>query len=54
MLRAAARSVDIGGLQVPVASLRHLAAMKRAAGRSVDQTDLEALQAIGRLQARRR
>lgn len=53
-LRAAADVVDLGGAQVPIASLRHLAAMKRAAGRPQDEADLDALRTIERLRARRR
>jgi len=53
-LRAQAELVDLDGVEVPIASLRHLRKMKRAAGRSQDQTDLDALDVVERLLARRR
>lgn len=51
-LRASARPVDLFGMTVNVASLRHLMAMKQAAGRPADLTDLDALRTIERLEAR--
>lgn len=53
-LRAAARIIDLLGTPVAIASLAHLEAMKRAAGRPVDEADLDALRTIKRLEARRR
>lgn len=43
--REAAR-FDLGGVAVAVASIRHLIAMKRAAGRGKDIEDIEALERI--------
>lgn len=51
-LRAQAQRVDIDGVGVLVASLDHLEPMKRAAGRPIDQTDLETIDAIRRLRGR--
>lgn len=46
-----ALEVELRGLHVPVASLQHLFAMKRAAGRPHDLTDVEALEQIQALAA---
>jgi predicted nucleotidyltransferase len=48
-LRADADRVEIDGMRVLVASIEHLAAMKRAANRTKDMLDLEELEAISRL-----
>lgn len=48
-LRRDAVEVELDELVVPVASLEHLKAMKRAAGRAKDLLDLEELEAIERL-----
>ena len=48
-LRRDAIEVDLDGVTVPVASLDHLRAMKRAAGRPQDLLDLTELDAIERL-----
>ena len=48
-LRASALEVDLDGVLVPVASLEHLIAMKRAAARPKDLLDLEELEVIARL-----
>jgi hypothetical protein len=48
-LRRDAIEVDLDGVTVPVASLDHLKAMKRAAGRPQDLLDIEELDAIERL-----
>ncbi len=45
-LAASAHTADIGGVEVHVVDLAHLAAMKRLAGRPQDQLDLDALAAI--------
>jgi hypothetical protein len=37
---------DLDGVQIPVASIRHLILLKRAAGRPLDQDDIQALQEI--------
>jgi predicted nucleotidyltransferase len=52
-LRAQAERVEVDGIAVLVASLDHVAAMKRAAGRPRDQLDLEEIEVIRRLRARR-
>jgi hypothetical protein len=52
-LRARANRVEVDGMGVLVASLDHLASMKRAAGRPVDQIDLEEIEVIRSLRARR-
>ena len=52
-LRRDAIEVDLDGTIVPVASLDHLKAMKRAAGRPKDLLDLDELEAIERLDAER-
>jgi predicted nucleotidyltransferase len=52
-LRARADRVEVDGMGVLVASLDDLAAMKRAAGRPVDQIDLEEIEVIRSLRARR-
>ena len=43
-LRARAEVVDIAGVQVPVASIDDMLAMKRAAGRPQDLIDIDALE----------
>lgn len=45
-LAAAASIVDIGGVPVPVASVEHLIAMKRAVGRPRDLEDVAALERL--------
>lgn len=52
-LRARADRVEVDGMGILVASLDDLAAMKRAAGRPIDQIDLEEIEVIRRLSARR-
>jgi predicted nucleotidyltransferase len=53
-LRSRAERVSIDGIAVLIASLDDLGAMKRAAGRSKDQIDLEEIEAIRRLRTRHR
>jgi predicted nucleotidyltransferase len=48
-LRRHAERIKLDGLSVLVASIDDLISMKRAAGRPVDRTDVEALEAIKRL-----
>lgn len=48
-LRRRAERVDLDGVSVLVASPDDLIAMKRTAGRAIDQTDIAALEAIKRL-----
>jgi len=50
-MRARAEVVDLDGVEVRIASLEDLMAMKRAAGRPQDLADLEKLEAILRLRA---
>lgn len=52
-LRSSAERVTIDGLAVLIASLDDLEAMKRAAGRPKDELDLEEIEVIRRLRARR-
>lgn len=49
VLRGGADRYDIGGFAVLVASISHLIAMKRAAGRPKDLADIAELEAIVRL-----
>lgn len=53
-LRHEADVVEVAGVQVRVASIEHLSAMKTAAGRPQDLIDLEALQIARRRRGRRR
>ncbi len=53
-LRARSLQIDLGGTTVRIASLRHLKAMKAAAGRPADQADLDGLRTVERISARRR
>jgi nucleotidyltransferase AbiEii toxin of type IV toxin-antitoxin system len=53
-LRADAEILDIDGIDVRVASIEHLTAMKRAAGRPQDLIDIEALEIARRRRGRRR
>jgi hypothetical protein len=48
-LRRRAVRLDLGGVEVAVAALEDLIAMKRASGRPQDLLDLEELEAIARL-----
>lgn len=47
-LRRRADIMDLGGQQVRVASIEDMLAMKRAAGRPLDQVDIESLEAARR------
>jgi Nucleotidyl transferase AbiEii toxin, Type IV TA system len=51
-LRRRADRYDLGGFNVPVASVDDLIAMKQAAGRAKDLLDIEELEAIKRLRHR--
>jgi predicted nucleotidyltransferase len=51
-LKERAVRVDFADFEVLIASIEDLLAMKRAAGRPQDQTDIEALEAIRRLRRR--
>jgi hypothetical protein len=53
-LRADADVLDVGRVEVRVASIEHLTAMKRAAGRPQDLIDIEALEIARRRRGRRR
>jgi hypothetical protein len=53
-LRRRARRMDVGTAAVAVASIADLLEMKRAAGRTKDQADVEELEAIQRLERRLR
>lgn len=48
-LRAGAVRTELGDIEILVASIDHLLAMKRAAGRPKDLVDIEELEAIRRL-----
>jgi hypothetical protein len=48
MMLSEATMKDYDGVRIPVASIRHLIAMKRAAGRRNDLDDIEALREIAR------
>ena len=52
-VRVRADRVILDGVSVLVASLNDLEAMKRAAGRPIDDIDLEEIEVIKRLRARR-
>lgn len=51
-LRRGADRVNVGGVAILVASLEHLEAMKRAAGREKDRLDLEEIEVIRRLRGK--
>jgi nucleotidyltransferase AbiEii toxin of type IV toxin-antitoxin system len=52
-LRRDAEVMDVGPTSIRVASIEHLAAMKRAAGRPQDLADIEALEIARRRRGRR-
>lgn len=45
-MRQAVTNIEVGPLQIPVASIEHLIAMKTGTGRSKDQIDIEELRKI--------
>ncbi len=53
VLKARAERVDLDGVEILIASVEDLLAMKRAANRPRDQADIEALETIARLRRRR-
>jgi hypothetical protein len=50
-LKDNAERIDFDGFEILIASIEDLLSMKRAAGRSQDQTDIEALTTIQRIRA---
>lgn len=53
VLRSQAERITVDGVGLLIASLDHLEVMKRAAGRPVDQIDLEEIEVIRRLRSRK-
>jgi len=45
-MAAEAVRMDVGGVPIPVASIRHLIEMKSGAGRDIDRFDIDALQRL--------
>ena len=45
-MAAEAVCMDVGGVPIPVASIRHLIEMKSGAGRDIDRFDIDALQRL--------